>query len=107
MNLNDATLLILNESAGHPELARIAQHAYDELTEGREVHHTTLTDMLGKASEKGVLRALWQKYSPTAYEAIYMPILREVDRQRPVPSRRRAPAAPGSDPLTAATWPTS
>jgi hypothetical protein len=105
MNLNDATLMFLNESAPHPEVARLAQHAYEELTNGREVHHTTLDDLIGKASEKGVLRALSHKYSPTAYEAMLMPILREIDRQRPIPPRRRPPAAQGSDPLTAATWP--
>jgi hypothetical protein len=50
-----------------------------------------------------VLRALHAKYSPEAYEAIIMPILKEIDRQAPVRPRMRPD--PGDDPLTAAVWP--
>ena len=47
--------------------------------------------MIGEASGKGVLRLIHQRYSPTAYEALLMPIFREIDRQRYGPA-----AAPGS-----------
>ena len=40
--------------------------------------------------------------SATAREAILMPILREIDRQKPVRPRRSPRAA--TDPLTASTW---
>jgi hypothetical protein len=40
-------------------------------------------------------------YSATAYDAILMPILTEVDRQKPVPPRRRAASEDTFDPLTA------
>ena len=92
MNLADATLIVLTEAATCPELAALAQSAYDDLAEGSEVSHEVLSDIIGKMSEKGVLRALHSKYSPTAYDAILMPILSEVGRNRPVPPRRR-PAA--------------
>ena len=32
MDLRDATLMILSESAAHPGLAKLAQSAYDQLT---------------------------------------------------------------------------
>jgi hypothetical protein len=102
MDLKDATLMFLAESAGHPEVARLARSAYDALADGDEVPHWILSDMLGKASGKGVLRLIHRKYSPTAYEALLMPICREIDRQRPVPPRPR-PAAE-DDPLTSTTF---
>ena len=101
MNLPDATLIVLGEAAAYPELAALTQSAYDELTAGNEVPHTVLSDILGKASEKGVLRAMHRKYSATACDAILMPICREVDRQRPVPPRRRPASRDDVDPLTA------
>jgi hypothetical protein len=47
-------------------------------------------------------RALHQKYSPVAFEAMIMPICREIDRQRPVPPRPRP--APEDDPLTSSSF---
>ena len=58
--------------------------------------------MIGEASGKGVLRVLHRKYSPTAYDALLMPILREIDRQRPVPPRPRPD--PATDPLTTSNF---
>jgi hypothetical protein len=101
MNLADATLIVLHEAAAHPELAGLTQSAYDELIAGNEVPYTVLSDIIGKASEKGVLRAMHGEYSATAYDAILMPILTEVDRQKPVPPRRRAASEDTFDPLTA------
>lgn len=97
----DATLMFLTESAEHPELARLAQSAYDELADGREVSYGLLADILGTASAKGVLRSLHRKYSATACDAILMPICREIDRLKPVPPRRRTAGEQGVDPLTA------
>jgi hypothetical protein len=102
MDLKDATLMILAESADHPELARLAQSAYDTLADGGEVPHPVLSDLLGEVSGKGMLRALHQKYSPVAFAAMIMPICREIDRQRPVPPRPRL--APEDDPLTSSTF---
>jgi hypothetical protein len=58
--------------------------------------------MIGEASGKGVLRAMHRKYSATAHDSILMPILREIDRQKPVPSRRPVPVH--LDPLRASSW---
>lgn len=102
MDLRDATLMIVAESAAQPEVARLAQSAYDTLADGGEVPYPVLSDLIGEVSGKGVLRALHQKYSPTAYEALITPILREIDRQRPVPPRPRP--APEDDPLTSPTF---
>lgn len=66
--------------------------------------HPVLSEILGKASEKGVLRAIARKHSATAYEAIIMPICAEVGRQRPIPPRRRPGPANYIDPLTAQAW---
>jgi hypothetical protein len=102
VDLKDATLMILTESSAHPSLARIAQAAYDEAASGREVSYRILSDMINEASGKGVLRALHRKYSGAAYDAMIMPILQEIDRQKPVPPRRRpVPSDASSDPLTA------
>ena len=101
MNLQDATLIVLTEAAAYPELAGLAQSAYDDLAEGSEVSHEVLGDLIGKASEKGVLRALHQKYSPAACDAILMPLLAEVDRLRPIPPRRQSESHDRIDPLTA------
>ena len=101
MNLMDATLLVLGEAGAYPELAELTQSAYDELAVGNEVPYTILGDILGKASEKGVLRALHRRYSSTAFDAIIMPICKEVDRQKPVPARGRRAPDQTIDPLTA------
>jgi hypothetical protein len=101
MNLTDATFIVRNEAAAYPELAALTQSAYDELVAGNQVPYTVLDDIIGKASEKGVLRAMHSKYSATAFDAILMPICSEVDRQKPVPPRRRAAPKDTFDPLTA------
>ena len=97
--------MILTESAGHPGLAELAQSAYDQLIADGEIDYHVLSDMIGEASGKGVLRAINRKYGATANEAIFAPILREIDRQKPVPPRRTSPAREDRpDPLTAAAW---
>jgi hypothetical protein len=101
MDLKDATLMFLTESAGHPSLERIAQGAYDRLAEGEAVDHRVLSELLGEASAKGVLRAIHRKYSSVAYDAMLMPICRAIDRQKPVPPRRRPAGGEPFDPLTA------
>jgi hypothetical protein len=100
MDLKDATLMLLAESAGHPGLAAAAQSAHDALASGQQVPYQTLSDPLGEASGKGVPRDLRHKYSATAFEAIVFPICREIDRQKPAPA---APPA-GPDPLTDPDW---
>jgi hypothetical protein len=105
VDLKDATLMFLAESAAYPELAGIAQSAHDALADGHDVPHTVLSDIIGKASEKGVLRAMHRKYAPAAWEAMLMPICREIDRQKPVPPRRPRPSDATPDPLTSPTWP--
>ena len=94
--------MILIESAAHPSLAKIAQAAYDQLVSGQEVDYRVLDELVGEASGTGVLRAIRQKYGATTHEAIFAPILYEIDRGKPIPPRRR-PAAwqAGADPLTA------
>jgi hypothetical protein len=101
MDLRDATLLLAAESAAHPALASAAQTAYDALASGQQVPFQTLSELIGEASGKGVLRDLRRKYSETAFEAIVFPICREIDRQKPVPPRRWA-ADP--DPLMDPQW---
>jgi hypothetical protein len=92
VNLKDATLMIVNESEAHPGLAELAQSAYDQLSRDGEVDYRVLSDMIAEASGKGVLRAIHQKYGATGRDAIVGPILREIDRQKPVPPRRTASA---------------
>jgi hypothetical protein len=105
MELRDATLMLLSESAGYPVVARLAQSAYDQLADGGVPEHRLLADLIGEASSKGVLRALHRKYSQTAFDAIVMPICTEIGRQAPVPPRQRQPDPGYVDPLTAPTWP--
>jgi hypothetical protein len=105
MDLKDATLVISGESAAYPGLARLAQSAYEQLTRDGQVDYRVLSDLVGEASGKGVLRAIHQKYGATAGDAVFGPILREIDRQKPVPPRRTPPPDQASpDPLTAASW---
>jgi hypothetical protein len=102
VDLKDATLMILSESGAHPRLQRLARAAYDELASGREVSYRILDDLISEASGKGVLRALHQKYSAAACDAMLMPILEEIGRRKPIPPRRRpVPSDSRPDPLTA------
>jgi hypothetical protein len=102
MDLKDATLMFLVESAGHPAVAEIAQSAYDRLAEGADIDHRVLSDLVEEASGKGVLRAMRQKYGPVAFEAIIGPVLQEVGRRAPIRSTRYGYTwQPGEDPLTA------
>ena len=105
MDLKDATLMLLSESAGHPAVAAIAQSAYDQLVAGEAIDYRVLNDLIGEVSGKGVLRALHKKYSPEAYEAIIGPILKEIDRQAPIRPRERPARDPQDDPLTTTVWP--
>ena len=105
MELKDATLVILGESEAHPGLAKLAQSAYDQLAREVQVDYRVLSDLIAEASGKGVLRAIHHKYGPAGRDAIFGPVLREIDRQKPVPPRGTAPARPGGPaPLTAANW---
>jgi hypothetical protein len=104
MDLKDATLMFLSESAGYPAVASIAQAAYDRLVADGDIDYRVLDDLIGEASGKGVLRDLQRKYSPVAYEAMIQPILQEIGRNKPVRSQR-PPVDPENDPLTAASWP--
>jgi hypothetical protein len=104
MDLKDATLMILGESAAYPGLARLAQSAYDQLATDGQIDYRVLDDLIAEASGKGVLRGIHRKYGPAARDAIFGPILREIDRQKPVPPRRTAPARTGNPgPLAAAS----
>jgi hypothetical protein len=110
MDLKDATLMVLSESLAFPALATLARSVFDQLWAGREVDYRLLDDMLGEASERGVLEAMRNKYNPTAYDAILTPITEEIGRQKPIRlSRdvwRGAPPPRGqSDPLTVSDWP--
>ena len=86
MDLRDATLMFLIESAAHPEVSEIAQSAYDRLVEGEDIDYRVLSDLVDEASGKGVLRAMHGKYGPVAFEAIVMPVLQEVGRRAPIRS---------------------
>ena len=106
MDLKDAALMMLSESAGHPAVASLAQTAYDRLVNDEPVDYWLLDELIGEASGKGVLRALHARYSPTACDAIIMPILAELGRQKPIRSRSHSqPVDPETDPLRASTWP--
>jgi hypothetical protein len=106
MDLKDATLVMLNESAGHPAVASLARSAYERVVNEEPVDYRLLDELIGEASGKGVLRALHAKYGPVAHEAIIGPILTEIGRQKPIRSGRRSqPVDPETDPLRASTWP--
>jgi hypothetical protein len=57
VDLKDATLMILAESAAYPGLARLAQSAYDDLVDGRPVHYSVLSDIVNEASAGAQCRA--------------------------------------------------
>jgi hypothetical protein len=105
MDIKDATLMMLSESAGHPAVTSIAQSVYQRLANGEPVDYRLLDELIGQASGKGVLRALHAKYSPAAYEAIIGPILTEIGRQKPISVRLSRTVDPQADPLLASTWP--
>jgi hypothetical protein len=104
MDLKDATLMFLSESAAFPAVASIAQSAYDRLAEGEEIDYRVLDELIGEASGKGVLRELNRTYSPEAFAAMIGPILQEIGRTKPIRSQR-PPVDPEDDPLTAPVWP--
>jgi hypothetical protein len=89
MDLMDATRIFLSESAGQPDVLRIAQSVHGQLGLGRQVSHSELSDMLGKASEKGLFAPIRRKYGVDAFNDMIMVIGREIDRGRPVPDRPR------------------
>jgi hypothetical protein len=97
MDLRDATLMFLAESAGSSEIAR---SAYDQLVRDGDIDFDLLSDLVDEASGKGVLRVMRQKYSPAAFDAIITPVLREVGRRKPIRSSRPVwEPKPGEDPL--------
>ena len=88
MDIMDAMLMMMAESAGEPAVASLAESAYQRLANGEPVDYRLLDDLIGEASGKGVLRALHAKYGPVAHEAIIGPILTEIGRQKPIKSSR-------------------
>jgi hypothetical protein len=88
MDLRDATLMFLAESAAYPAVAEIARSAYDRMVAGDDVDYQVLSDLIGEASGKGVLRAIRAKYSQEAFDAIVEPILREIGQRAPIRSTR-------------------
>jgi hypothetical protein len=107
MDLKDATLMMLSESAAYPTVASIAKTAYDQLATGEEIDYRVLQSLIDEASGKGVIRLLSRKYDPAARDAILEPILNEIGRKAPIRSQRYANPDPGpeSDPLRASAWP--
>jgi hypothetical protein len=100
MDIRDATLVFLAESADQPVVAELARSVYDRLLDGAAVDYRMLDELLGEASGKGVLRAMHKKYNPVAYEAILAPIMQEIARTKPIRSTRPEwHPAPGEDPL--------
>ena len=99
--------MFLCESAGYPAVADLAQSAYDRLADGEDVDYRVLNDLIGEASGKGVLRAMRQKYSATAFEAMIMPICQAVGERAPIRSawQPSQPRGTDADPLTAKVWP--
>ncbi len=89
MEIQDALLMVLAEADGQPAVTSLARAAYDQLTQGKEVSYQQLDALVGEVSGTGVLRALHARHSPAAYNAILMPILAEIDRQKPVAPRYR------------------
>lgn len=74
MDLRDAALMFLAETAGYSEIAR---SAYDQLRRDGDIDYGVLSDLVDEASGKGALRAMRQKYSPSAFDAIITPVLQE------------------------------
>jgi hypothetical protein len=88
MELRDATLMFLVESAAYPAVAEIAQAAYDSMIKGEDVDYRVLSDLVGEASGKGVFREMRAKYSAEAFDAVVMPVLDEIGRTAPIRSTR-------------------
>ena len=102
MDLKDATLMFLTESAAYPAVADLAQSAYDRLADGGDIDYRVLDELIGEASGKGVLRVMRRKYGPVAFDSIVMPVLEEIGRRKPIRSARYGYTwQPGEDPLTA------
>jgi hypothetical protein len=102
MDLKDATLMFLTESAACPAVAELAQSAYDRLIEQGDIDYRVLDELVGEASGKGVLRAMRRTYGPVAFESIIGPVLQEIGRRKPIRSARYGYTwQPGEDPLTA------
>ena len=49
MDLRDATLMFLIESAAHPAVGEIAQSAYDRLVAGEDIDYRVLSDLVDLA----------------------------------------------------------
>ena len=81
MDLRDATLMFLAESAAYPAVAEIAQSAYDRLAGGEDIDYRVLNELIGEASGKGVLRTIRRKYGPAGFEAVVGPVLQEIGRR--------------------------
>ena len=102
MDLKDATLMFLAESAAYPAVAELARSAHDRLVEEGDIDYRVLDELVGEASGKGVLRAMRQKYGPVAFESVVGPVLQEIGRRKPIRSSRYGYTwQPGEDPLTA------
>jgi hypothetical protein len=101
MNLQDATLVFFAESGSFPAVADLAKSARDRLLAGEPADYRVLDDLIGQVSDKGILRAMRQKYSPAAFDAILAPIMEEIGRSKPIRSNRPEwYPRPGEDPLT-------
>jgi hypothetical protein len=100
MDLRDAALMFLAESAAYPAVAEIAQSAYDRLADGEDIDYRVLNELIAEASGKGVLRVIRRKYGPAGFEAIVGPVLLEIGRRAPIRATRYTwqPSA-GEDPL--------
>jgi hypothetical protein len=102
MDLKDATLMFLTESAAYPAVAELARCAYDRLVEEGDIDYRVLDELVGEASGKGVLRAMRRTYGPVAFESVVGPVLQEIGRRKPIRSTRYGYTwQPGEDPLTA------
>ena len=84
MNLIEATRLVMAESAARPDLMRVTRHAYDELSAGREVPHTTLRWMLREAGLSGVFNALDQRHGAEVVKDMILVLEHEIDRHAPL-----------------------
>src|ERR1700749_2294895 len=106
MDLRDATLMFLAESAAYPAVAEIGQSAYDRLAAGEDVDYGVLQHLIDEASGKGVLRELRRKYGEVGFDSIVMPVLHEIGQRAPIRSTRPGYTwQPGEDPLRAGPGP--